>query len=333
MGKLTNPSQLIKGIFLFLILASITVFLAKSDLNALKKELSSVGYRFIIILFTTFAAYFVGTLAWWICLGSAKKKVNLIELFAIRQIGETVGLFNPTSIIGGDLLKAQLITRYDIPLKEGLNSVAISRITAVLSQLTLFLIAMLWLVFSPLKNEIIRYAGPVIYIICLFLFLLMILIFYWLMVAKSPSQTKASTATLFGKAIAHFQSLLWNVKDFYRHQNKVFWYSYLLFALHWIIGSLEFYYILKFLGVAVQPIHGLIVDMSVIVLKSIGAFIPGQLGIEEIANKLLLHMIGITGGSIWLSASLLRRGRQLTWVALGFIFYLCIKRKPVHVSI
>jgi len=161
-----------------LILASITVFLAKSDLNALKKELSSVGYRFIIILFTTFAAYFVGTLAWWICLGSAKKKVNLIELFAIRQIGETVGLFNPTSIIGGDLLKAQLITRYDIPLKEGLNSVAISRITAVLSQLTLFLIAMLWLVFSPLKNEIIRYAGPVIYIICLFLLLLMILILY-----------------------------------------------------------------------------------------------------------------------------------------------------------
>jgi len=189
------------------------------------------------------------------------------------------------------------------------------------------------LIFSPLKNEIIRYAGPVIYMICMFLFLLMILILYWLIAAKSPSQTKASTATPFGKTQAHVQSLLWSVKDFYKHQNKVFWYSYLLFALHWIIGSLEFYYILKFLGVSVQPIHGLIVDMSVIVLKSIGAFIPGQLGIEEIANKLLLHMIGITGGSIWLSASLLRRGRQLTWVALGFIFYLCIKKKPVHVPL
>ncbi len=333
MGKLTSPSKLIKGTFLLLILVSIAIFLAKSDFNALKKELSAVGYRFIVILLTTCAAYFLGTLAWWICLGSDKKKVNLIELFAIRQIGETVGLFNPTSIIGGDLLKAELITRYKIPLKEGLNSVAISRITAVLSQLTLFLIAMLWMMFSPLKSEVIRYTGSTIYFICTLLLLLVLLMLYWLIAAKSPSQDTASTTSFWGKAKAYMQTLLWNVKDFYRHQNKVFWYSYLLFALHWIIGSLEFYYILKFLGTPAQPIHGLILDMSVIVLKSMGAFIPGQLGVEEIANKLLLNMIGITGGTIWLSASLLRRSRQLFWAGLGFIFYLCIKKKPVHVPV
>ena len=333
MGKLTSPKKILKGTLLLLILLSIGIFLAKSDLNALKKELSAVGYRFILIILTTCAAYLLGTLAWWICLGSAKKRVNLYELFAIRQIGETVGLFNPASIIGGDLLKAELLTRYDIPLKEGLNSVAISRITAVLSQLTLFLIAMLWLMLSPLKNEVVRYTGHVIYIICALLLLFAIFILYWLIAAKSPSQNTASTATFFGKARVHLLALLWSVKDFYRHQNKVFWCSYLLFALHWVIGSLEFYYILKFLGVAAQPIHGLILDMSVIVLKSAGAFIPGQLGVEEIANKLLLNMVGITGGSIWLSVSILRRGRQLIWIGMGFIFYLCIKKKPVHVPV
>ncbi|WP_293879309.1 MULTISPECIES: lysylphosphatidylglycerol synthase domain-containing protein [unclassified Sphingobacterium] len=333
MGKLTQLSKLIKGIFLFLVLTSIAIFLAQSNLTAIKKELSSVGYHFIVILFTTFAAYSFGTLAWWICLGAAKKKVNLIELFAIRQIGETVGLFNPTSIIGGDLLKADLTTRYNIPLKEGLNSVAISRITAVLSQLTLFLIAICWLILSPLKNDVISYAGPLVYIICILLLLVMILIFYWLIVTKNPSENKASTATVLGKAKAQVLSLLLTVKDFYRNQNKTFWYSYLLFVLHWTVGSLEFYYILKFLGTNVQPIHGLILDMSVIVLKSIGAFIPGQLGIEEIANKLLLSMVGITGTSIWLSVSLLRRSRQLIWVAIGFIFYLFIKKKPAHVFI
>lgn len=332
MGKL-NTGKVIKWVFLILILLSIIVFLAKSDLSALKKELSTVGYRFIYILLSTFVAYLLGTLAWWICLGPAKKQVNLTDLFAIRQIGETVGLFNPTSIIGGDLLKAKILTSYNIPLKEGLNSVAISRITAILSQLSLFLIAMLWLMLSPIKDEVLRYTGTAIYIVCTFLLLMVAFTFYWLVSAKSAPVAILPTATFIGKVKTHFQSMLWSVKDFYQQQNKVFWYSYLLFALHWIIGSLEFYFILKFLGIAAQPIHGLILDMSVIVLKSIGAFIPGQLGVEEIANKLLLNMIGITGGSIWLSASILRRARQLVWIGLGFIFYLCIKRKPIHVIV
>jgi hypothetical protein len=134
MGKL-NTGKVIKWVFLILILLSIIVFLAKSDLSALKKELSTVGYRFIYILLSTFVAYLLGTLAWWICLGPAKKQVNLTDLFAIRQIGETVGLFNPTSIIGGDLFKATILSSSNIALKVCLNSVARSRITAIRSKL------------------------------------------------------------------------------------------------------------------------------------------------------------------------------------------------------
>ncbi|RKO72677.1 TIGR00374 family protein [Sphingobacterium puteale] len=332
MGKLTTFPRLIKAVFLMLILISMVIFLTHSDLSALKRELSTIGYRFIIIVLTTFVAYFFGTLAWWVCLGASKKKINLIELFAVRQIGETVGLFNPTSIIGGDLLKAQLLTRYDIPLQQGLNAVTISRITAILSQLNLFLLAMIWLMFSPLKKEVIRSTGPAVYAVCAILILFVIFIFYWLISSKAPPAQVVDTSLLL-KAKNQIQKLLWSTKDFYQQQNKVFWYSYLLFALHWLIGSLEFYLILKFMTVDVKLIHGLILDMSVIIFKSAGAFIPGQLGVEEISNKILLSMIGISGGSIWLSVSLLRRGRQLLWTAIGVIFYLCIKRKNLHATV
>ncbi|MEI2273859.1 flippase-like domain-containing protein [Sphingobacterium sp. ML3W] len=333
MGKLITSRQLIKAVFLLLILTSMVIFVIHSDLSALKKELSTIGYRFIFIVFTTLVAYLFGTLAWWVCLGSSKKKINILELFAVRQIGETVGLFNPTSIIAGDLLKAELITRYDIPLQPGLSAVAISRITAILSQLSIFLLAMIWLMLSPLKKEVMQYTGYAIYVVCVVLLLFVILIFYWLVSTKIPPKNNPADTSFVSKSKNQLQKLLWDTKDFYQQQNKVFWYSYLLFAIHWLIGSLEFYLILKFLAVDVRVIHGLILDMSVILFKSAGAFIPGQLGVEEISNKLLLSMIGISGGSIWLSVSLLRRGRQVFWTAIGAIFYLCIKRKTVHVSI
>ncbi|GAA4169949.1 flippase-like domain-containing protein [Sphingobacterium ginsenosidimutans] len=333
MGKLITSRQLIKAVFLLLILTSMIIFVIHSDLSALKKELSTIGYRFIFIVFTTLVAYLFGTLAWWVCLDTSKKKINILELFAVRQIGETVGLFNPTSIIAGDLLKAELITRYDIPLQQGLSSVAISRITAILSQLSIFLLAMIWLMLSPLKNKVMQYTGYAIYVVCVVLLLFVVLIFYWLVSTKTTPKNNSADTSFVSKAKNQLQKFLWDTKDFYQQQNKVFWYSYLLFALHWLIGSLEFYLILKFLAVDVRVIHGLILDMSVILFKSAGAFIPGQLGVEEISNKLLLSTIGISGGSIWLSVSLLRRGRQVFWTAIGAIFYLCIKRKTIHVTI
>ncbi|ULT24161.1 hypothetical protein KUH03_34785 [Sphingobacterium sp. E70] len=39
-----------------------------------EKELSTIGYRFIFIVFTTLVAYLFGTLAWWVCLDTSKKK-------------------------------------------------------------------------------------------------------------------------------------------------------------------------------------------------------------------------------------------------------------------
>ena len=66
--------------------------------------------------------------------------------------------------------------------------------------------------------------------------------------------------------------------------------------------------------------------MGVIIFKSAGAFVPGQLGVEELGNKMMLQIIGIATGSVWISTSILRRARQLFWITVGFILYLLIKK-------
>lgn len=56
--------------------------------------------------------------------------------------------------------------------------------------------------------------------------------------------------------------------------------------------------------------------------RSAGFFIPGQLGLEEFGNKLMFSLVNIPGSETWVTASLVRRGRQIFWILAGFMIYL-----------
>ena len=66
--------------------------------------------------------------------------------------------------------------------------------------------------------------------------------------------------------------------------------------------------------------------MGVILFKTIGSVVPGQLGIEEYGNKVMLDAIGIKSNEVWLVVSLMRRARQLFWVLVAGIFWLVTSR-------
>ncbi len=42
--------------------------------------------------------------------------------------------------------------------------------------------------------------------------------------------------------------------------------------------------------------------------KAAGAIVPGQIGVEEYGNKVMLDVIGIVSNEIWLVVTLIRRG-------------------------
>lgn len=325
MGQLKKYRHIIKYVLLLFVLIPLGYFIVQTDFKTVKEELKGIGFKFIYILLSTLIAYIFGTLGWYVCLGKDKSKVNLFTLFSIRQIGETVGLYNPTSIVGGDLLKAELLKPYHIPRETALNSVASSRMTAVLSQVLLFLLSMIWLLFSPFKASILQITGNYIYIFILLLLLAKIGLIYWL-VSNKKLETSTDNPTFWKKAGSAAKNVMNDMKAFFHKDPKLFWASYIFFFLHWIIGSVEFYGILLFLGFDIQIMHGVVLDMGIIVIKSFGAFIPGQIGVEEFGNKVMLAAIGISSASLWITVSILRRARQLFWIAIGFILLLFIKK-------
>ena len=118
-----------------------------------------------------------------------------------------------------------------------------------------------------------------------------------------------------------------------RNHKKVLFLSGVFALLHWVFGGLEFYLILKFLGLKVSVLQALLVDLGVVLFKAAGAFVPGQLGVEEYGNKIMLAFIGIPAEEIWVTASVLRRARQLFWIVFAVIVYfLVFKRQEAAVQ-
>ncbi|MFC6098737.1 lysylphosphatidylglycerol synthase domain-containing protein [Olivibacter domesticus] len=323
--------KIIKIIFVLSIIISLIFYIVNTDLHLVKLSLKHVGWNFCWLLLVTIIAYLFGTLAWRYCLGPNKNSVNIIKLFWIRSIGETVSLFNPSSIIGGDMLKVELL-KSSIERKTVINSVVISRFLMIISQVSMFLLAS-FILFSQIGDAFKNIIWTTLTILILFFVLLYLAFCIYKMKSISRLQLFANrNDSSLGKIISGIKNTFKQTVHFYHTEKTALLLSFFFFCLHWLIGSMEFFLILKFLNVNANIIHGLLIDMGVIFFKSAGAFIPAQIGIEEYGNQFMLNLVGMSGASLWLSASILRRMRQLLWFALSGLSYFILYRKTLQVQ-
>lgn len=284
------------------VIISFGFFIYTTDLNETFRLLRSLGWGLLWIPLCTFVAYVLGTLGWYFCLED--RSVSLVRLFGYRLAGETVGLFNPASIVGGDIIKSGYLVQHGIARDDAARSVVLSRIMAVISQILLMIVSAAWLL-SRLPVPMLRWE-----------FLLIpggILLLVW--------PLKNYLASRKPQWIQKAQEFMTDLKRFVTTYPRAALASFIFFLLHWVAGSLELYIILKLLGHAIPVFYGVFMDMGVILVKSVGAFIPGQLGIEELGNKLVLEIVGIASHQVWLSVTILRRSRQLFWAVPGFLIY------------
>jgi uncharacterized membrane protein YbhN (UPF0104 family) len=329
------------------ILGSLFIFIRATDMQGAIHSIRMIGYRCVLLLVITFAAYWCGTLSWKYCMGNTSHHISTGKLFLIRHIGETVSLINPASIIIGETVKIHLLQKLQIQKNTAIASILISRTLLIITQLILFTAAALILTIGftagteerriALPASTVHQAGAndettavIGYVLLFFIALFIPLLLYRRWWKSVLLQYK------FGRLLQSYTSG-WRLKlkevsceisYLIKHQRTMILLAVFFAFLHWILGSLEFFFILKFLGIKVTVIKALLVDMGVIFFKSAGAFIPGQIGIEEYGNKIMLAAIGIPGASIWITASILRRARQLIWIIFGIAVYWIVVKRP-----
>ena len=304
----------------------LSIFIWQVDFELVGQYLSTVGWRFGWTILVTGVAYALAAYAWLLCFTTTPAHLTFSKLFVMRQVGETLSVINPTSIVAGEASKIVMLKNQGITYKEGMVSILLSRALIFLSMFALILLGafLLFQYFDFFVNAVSQ-----------ILFLAVIAIGFVLLFGSLVSSKLY--LYLFVKKLSQYFSILKNstwlpqlkeineeLHHFYKHHKGKLFLAFLFTLIHWILGGVEFYVLLNLLEIEVSFFDVILLEIGVAVIKALGAFIPGQIGIEEYGNKLMLGIIGVSNAGVWLAISVLRRARQLVWLIIGGVLFLVI---------
>ena len=326
--------NVIKILLLLIVLAFVGHFVMQTDFEEIMGYLKKMPLCFLGILGLSFMAYVCATLAWKLCLGKDASKTGFTQLFMIRHVGEMLSVFNPTSVVAGETLKAHYLKKQGVSNQGSISSILMSRILIILSAILLLLVSSLYLIFKTFGADrnliMVLLVGAVVagfgYLLARFLLhsrLYLSRVFYKL-------QGKLGKKYISDRLCASIEDVNRTSYTFYITNKRQFYIAFSLSIIHWIFGAAEFYLILITLGFDTSFFNAIAVEMGVIIFKTLGAVVPGQVGVEEYANKVMLGVIGIASNEVWLIVSIMRRARQLFWAGVAGLFYWAIARMKIE---
>ena len=278
-----------------------------------------------IILVPSLLMYALEAFGWRLTLGEYGRQISFNRIFAIRTAGEVVNMTTPTAYIGGEPLKAYMLSRYGVPLVVAMASVVTAKTTMTLAE-GLFVVVGLVLTFVAMGVGRAGLPGAMESSVIIAVTLLLVGT-----LALVILQRRGLFAGLLGllrrlrvrvrfleSREAKLMALDRAIKDFYEQDRRRFYLSIMLFFLGWLAEALEVYAILFCLG----PPPGAAVSISIgalaVLIKGGTFFIPGSIGAQEAGNVMLLAAYGYSDLD-GITFALLRRIRELVWIASGLI--------------
>ena len=322
----TMKKKQYKRIALVLAFALLGIFVAQMDWLQVQANLQQVGWQFSIVFVITGIAYAMASTAWLLCFPTIPKQLSASKLFIYRQIGETLTTINPANIIVGESAKVYLLNKDGVNYEQGLVSILLSRILIFLSMIGLFLFLPIALYQTGLLVGI-----SSAWLIGFTVFIGSILGIFYSMVHPDlllykgiSSLNNKLQCSFIHKSLPRIQHINQLLYDFYQERKIQLFLAFLLSLFHWIMGAVEVFFLLQLLNLKITLFGALLIEVGVTCIKSIGAFIPGQIGVEECGNKVMLGVVGISTPSVWLTLSILRRTRQLLWLLIGGGFFLMV---------
>jgi uncharacterized protein (TIRG00374 family) len=276
----------------------------------------ALGWRLgLIILFPTSAAVVLDTLAWRLVFLRPPPQ-GLAFLVGARLAGEAVNLGTPTASVGGEPIKA-LLLRPRVPLREGLASVIVDKTTVVTAQVLLLAVglplSLLWL--RPTSSLVLTMAGFLaVEVLCVAGFVVAQL-------GGAAGGGGRLLARLRLAPTARGQAMLDGLdqalRSTYAARRARLLASALVHFLAFAAGTFEIYLVAHFLDLPVSPAAALVIGAFGSAVKFLSFMIPGSLGALEGANVVIFAAFGL-GGAAGLTYTLVRRLREIAWIALGF---------------
>ncbi len=228
---------------------------------------------FCIILTPLLVVYLLETYGWFLTLGQWASRVGFVRLFMVRMAGEAINVTTPTAMLGGEPMKAYLLTRYEVPMVEGLASVVTAKTIMSIAQILfmlLGLVLMLWLVGGGPYSALIAFVGVGMLGFGVFLFL--VVQHYGI---GAGLLTVAETCRIRSQWLENHRSQLLEldrtIRNFYQQRRQTFLLSMGVYFVAWLTELFEVYAILYFLGAEVGWLSSLSIAAIAVLIKTGGA--------------------------------------------------------------
>jgi putative membrane protein len=281
--------------------------------HALLAQLRTLSWRWPLLLLPHTSVAVLDAAGWRYAFPGRLPPLPL--LVAVRLAGEAVNVTTPTATLGGEPIKAWLMTRARVPLEEGLVSVVIAKTALVVSHVG-FLAAGLAVAFwrapapSPLLTVMATLTGVGVVAVAGFVWAQQRGLF-------GASSRALGWLGLGGGAAGHLLRLDDHVRAYYRGQPGRFGLSLLFHFLGWVTGSLEVWLALAVLGSPVSFATAVVVESFASAIRSATFLIPSSLGVQEGGFVGIFVGLGL-GAEAGLAFGVIRRVREAVWAALGY---------------
>ena len=307
--RLARLGLLVGGAALFVWL------LATIGPGAVVQAFAELSWRLLIILVFPFGlTTLLDTLGWRYAF--RRDTVPFRALLAARLAGEAFNLTTPTASMGGEAVKAWLVRPW-APLAEGLPSVIVAKTTITIGQ-ALFVVVGLVAAHAALPSDSLVVRGME------WLLVVQVLAVGGFVAVQAGGALSGSTRWLqkFGWLSGRRLEPLTQINDelahFYRREPKRLALSIFFHFLAWLIGALEPWLILRWIGLPVSLAEATAIEAFSSGIRFAAFLVPGYLGALEAGHVAIFAALGL-GAPAGLSFTLIRRVREAAWTGLGFL--------------
>ena len=301
------------GALVLLGLVSVGSLIASTGLTAVVTAMATLSWRVaVIVVCPAIVVVALDTLAWRFAF---ERLPPFRRLFGVRLAGEAVNV--GTASIGGEAAKVYLL-QPEVPALEASAAMLVGKTGITIAQV-LFLGVGLAVALSFLEPSPLMVTATCV---ALALEVMAVTAFVLVQCAGVVSRTLRLMRRWAWHSVAdRLQGLVrldHSLATFYGRRRGRFLTCVALHLAAWVVGSLEVYLVLDWLGAGVSFPTALFIDAVGSAISFVGFAVPARLGVLEGGNMAVFAALGL-GSGVGLSFALIRRLRLLVWNVLGVV--------------
>lgn len=320
--------------------AAFAAVLVRADLGASAQLVANTWPWLLVALVPYIIQLGLDSLAWKHLLVIFGRRVPWVRLLAVRMSTEAVLMSMPGGSLLGETLKPYLLHQTDrVPVSESIASIGAKKCLLVFAQAAYLTVATIvgWSFMDEKSEAIMGTTGLPLLAIAAIALLLGIGVGLGATLFEGEIGDRVHRLLLL-VPVPRFRAWLDERREPFVATDASFqviarggrrrsWLAFALLVGAWFVEAVETWVLLVVLGIDLPFFDVLVMESCVVFLRYLAFFVPAGLGIQDAGYLSFLGAMG-AGGPHAGAFVLLKRAKELFWVAAGYLTLFVLTRSP-----